>query len=207
MTGRTRHGGFTLVELLVVVAIISLLVTILMPSLNRAKALARTVVCTSNLRSIGMGCQIYLHENNNWFCADAQPTPDGKENVVFCRIDHNPAWGEYTWMDVLINERYMAQDLNSCPSAGTCTDSVLPAEQREKTKFMAYAHNGYCYGWGGNGDLPGLAGYETVHGAYCMEDVGRPDMGFWMGDNASYAVTSSWVAYQMAGMPEALRHM
>jgi len=48
-----RRIGFTLIELLVVVAIIALLVTILMPSLNRAKEMARQAVCSSTLRTWG----------------------------------------------------------------------------------------------------------------------------------------------------------
>ena len=56
-----RHG-FTLIELLVVIAIIALLVSILMPSLNKAKQLARGVVCQSNLRNLHMGTVLYSEE-------------------------------------------------------------------------------------------------------------------------------------------------
>jgi len=57
--GRRRGGGFTLVELLVVVGIIALLVTILTPALGRAMALARRAVCATNLGSIGRGLMLY----------------------------------------------------------------------------------------------------------------------------------------------------
>ncbi len=59
-----RRSGFTLIELLVVIAIISLLVSILVPSLNRAKELARIVVCLSNMRSLGLASQLYASEND-----------------------------------------------------------------------------------------------------------------------------------------------
>jgi prepilin-type processing-associated H-X9-DG protein len=48
----TPVRGFNLIVLLVVVAIIALLISILLPALGRAKAMARTVSCAANLRSI-----------------------------------------------------------------------------------------------------------------------------------------------------------
>jgi len=49
----------------VVVGIIALLVTILMPSLGRARELARRVICATNLRGLGTAWRIYFFDNNN----------------------------------------------------------------------------------------------------------------------------------------------
>ncbi|GMU24990.1 MAG: hypothetical protein AMXMBFR13_50610 [Phycisphaerae bacterium] len=48
-------SGFTLIEILVVVAIIALLVAVLLPSLARARALTRTVICTTQAQQLMKG--------------------------------------------------------------------------------------------------------------------------------------------------------
>jgi prepilin-type processing-associated H-X9-DG protein/prepilin-type N-terminal cleavage/methylation domain-containing protein len=58
-----RHTAFTLVELLVVIGIIALLVSILLPTLSRARASASSVACQSNLRQVGLGLTIYAQDN------------------------------------------------------------------------------------------------------------------------------------------------
>lgn len=59
--------GFTLVELLVVIAIIALLMAMLMPALDAARRLARRMVCQGNLKQIAYGWQLYLDDNEGIF--------------------------------------------------------------------------------------------------------------------------------------------
>ena len=71
MTNKNRHSGFTLIELLVVIAIIALLVSILMPSLSRAKELARKVVCQGSIRCLQISNSFYEADNDGFYAPAA----------------------------------------------------------------------------------------------------------------------------------------
>jgi len=86
MHSRPRPA-FTLIELLVVIAIIALLVAILVPSLKRARELARGVVCMNNVRQMHLGLALYMSENSGFLTGILGPwsTPPNPGNTTYYR--------------------------------------------------------------------------------------------------------------------------
>ncbi len=62
-----QKRGFTLVELLVVIAVIALLAALLFPAFAQARAKARQTVCVSNLRQIGLALEQYASDHDDTF--------------------------------------------------------------------------------------------------------------------------------------------
>ena len=71
--------GFTLVELLVVIAFIGILAGLLLPALQRAKEIAKGIGCVGNLRQLGLAHESYINDFNGYIVPTEQyvmsPTP------------------------------------------------------------------------------------------------------------------------------------
>jgi prepilin-type processing-associated H-X9-DG protein/prepilin-type N-terminal cleavage/methylation domain-containing protein len=90
----TLHG-FTLVELLVVIGIIALLISILLPALNKARQAAVRVACMSNLRQIGQAVHMYANANGG-----VLPEVQGPQVVNGVTIYTDHPSNHYWWSHV-----------------------------------------------------------------------------------------------------------
>jgi prepilin-type N-terminal cleavage/methylation domain-containing protein len=85
-----KKNFFTLLELLVVVAVIGILVSILMPSLHKARESARRAVCGSNMSQCGQAISMYTVDWNQYM-----PATDGggkRKNGVLRKGGDNSEW-------------------------------------------------------------------------------------------------------------------
>ncbi|MBP7936970.1 MAG: type II secretion system protein [Phycisphaerae bacterium] len=96
--------GFTLIEVLVVVAIISVLCALLLPQLARARKQARNVLCQANLSEWGKIWAMYCQVNNDSF----------NNGVV-----EDASWHRGEWITCLRSQYYTKMEILRCPLATT----------------------------------------------------------------------------------------
>lgn len=120
---QTRRGGFTLVEMLVVVTIIAILVGVLLPQLNRGKDQATRTKCTSNMRQIVMAMMQYARDKETF-----------PEREKWLRVNANEGVRGGTLYNYLGESKVYV-----CP-ADTALKSPQPGSD---TRLSSYAFNEY----------------------------------------------------------------
>lgn len=187
--------AFTLIELLAVVAIILVLLSLLVPTLNGARLRGEFAVCKSNLRQIGAAAEMYATEsvNNDFpYCWDWIDSRGGSYTVGGYWIE----WGRSDAFDRGTIRPYLGgtrTDVVLCPTfAKVCNNNPgLP----DLKPYASYDMNEYYRYTNGTPEYPNnqWAGYQahrstimrpSQEGIFCEEDTWRND---------PYAGATSWM--------------
>ena len=159
-----KTKGFTLIELLVVIAIIAVLMGILMPSLRMAREQARSIACSSNLKTLVLGYQLYA-EGNDGKLVNGHCTPNNNEkNPFWVQIPPGTDGGTLEDKIVYIKAGALFKYVNN-EKCYRC-----PSDNRAKSNpTFGEAYRSYAISGGLNGQGPG----GEMELAKAMSDISR----------------------------------
>ena len=194
-TSKTPRA-FTLVELLVVIGIIAVLISILLPSLNRARASAKNVQCLSNLRQIAMWGLTYANDQRGGALPVHVNTGAGNEKLY--HDDNNPTAPWYTRAGAPLNPTYNLYKPGS--THGTplhCPEALAAVPLRASVLGINYAINDYL---GGRRDYTPTSGTPIQIIASPRTKDLRPDK-FWFGEARPFASGVGYDFHPTLGLP------
>src|SRR5689334_9876397 len=135
-----RHSGFTLLELLVSVSLISLLAAILLPAVLQARAATRRTACVSNLKQWALAVRMYADAHHGRLPYRGQGIqPTTRLDAMDDWINAIPQFAESQPYIDLVNAKQKPQAGDT--TIWICPDAVRLDQSRDDETFFAYGMN------------------------------------------------------------------
>ncbi len=216
--------AFTLVELLVVIAVIGILAGLLLPALTKARARAMEVKCAANLRSWGQAFYLYASDYNGYL---PHADDEGRNSPPFtydarhpehecCYVDVLPPYmGQRPWRNYA-NGQKPTGGVWQCPLARPLPDSAYSASFKPSSQgYHSYVMNSYLeqdflFGLPYGGSLqPSFLKLEfcasTSKTILMFEQTLDPSQGY--GQAGGFNIAGCYTAEDARALGERHRHM
>lgn len=130
----TRKTEFTLIELLIVIAIIAILAGMLLPALSRARDTAKSISCVNNIKQLGISMNSYVNDNDSYL----PPS-------IITYSGSNWIWGKVLAETGYVNQKSVIYNPTEksllCPASNVTTNNRVVYEQGHygMNKFISYS--------------------------------------------------------------------
>ena len=131
MRGNGWRRAFSLIEVIVVIGIVTILIGLLLPTLQGTRAASKAIACQSNMRQIGIAMAAYAAENRGWLF----PPDSGNFNTLAPVGDR--------WFQYVLKTRAPANPASTDMRDWTPPVMLCPADDENPGEYHSYVLNGH----------------------------------------------------------------
>ena len=176
---------FTLIELLIVIAIIAILAAMLLPALNQARDRAKSTQCVNNLKQIGTYTTFYADANNGVLLLAGN-----NDNLGITTF--TGSWVYLLWKNVLNDVRSNSDLQNAAPYKGSVFFCPADTYSTRLAGSCSYALNGFL-----QLDNPATASFSASNiRRRKAGSISKPSSTLWGTDSGKYNAETSFISYR-----------